>query len=90
MGLMRTSAVPPVVITAAHGSRLHTDESSLYGGMDAFFAAREMVKHRAGEYVRGDIYTNLAEGCFSFFESRHVECLSAPQRETPASVVGGI
>ena len=32
------------------------------------FAAHETVKHSAGEYVRGDVYTNTAEGYFSVFK----------------------
>jgi transposase-like protein len=49
-------------------SRLHTDESRLYAGADAIFAAHETVKHSAGEYVRDDIHTNSAEGFFSIFK----------------------
>jgi len=29
------------------------------------FASHEIVNHGAGEYVRGDVYTNTAEGYFS-------------------------
>jgi transposase-like protein len=49
-------------------SRLHTDESRLYTGSDQHFAAHETVKHSAGEYVRGDVHTNSAEGYFSIFK----------------------
>jgi hypothetical protein len=49
-------------------SRLHTDESRLYGGAKAHVAKHETVKHSAGEYVRGDVYTNSAEGYFSIFK----------------------
>jgi hypothetical protein len=49
-------------------TRLHTDESKLYFGADANFAAHETVKHSAGEYVRGDVHTNSAEGYFSIFK----------------------
>ncbi len=49
-------------------SRLHTDESRLYFGMDAEFAAHETVKHSAGEYVRGDVHSNSAEGFFGVFK----------------------
>jgi transposase-like protein len=52
----------------ARETRLHTDESRLYGDMAAYFAAHETVKHSAGEYVRGDVYTNSAEGYFSIFK----------------------
>ena len=49
-------------------ARLHTDESRLYAGADTRFAAHETVKHSAGEYVRGDVHTNSAEGFFSIFK----------------------
>jgi transposase-like protein len=49
-------------------SRLHTDESRLYQGAEAFFASHETVTHSAKEYVRGDVHTNSAEGYFSIFK----------------------
>lgn len=52
----------------AKESRLHTDESRLYFGADQHFAAHETVHHSSGEYVRGDVHTNSAEGYFSIFK----------------------
>lgn len=49
-------------------SRLHTDESRLYVGAADVFAAHETVKHSAGEYARGDVNTNSAEGFFGVFK----------------------
>jgi transposase-like protein len=49
-------------------SRLHTDESRLYVGADAHTATHETVKHSAGEYARGDVNTNSAEGFFGVFK----------------------
>jgi transposase-like protein len=49
-------------------SRLHTDESRLYLGADMHFASHETVKHSVGEYARGDVHTNSAEGYFSIFK----------------------
>jgi len=57
-----------VTTNIAKESRLHTDESRLYGGMDEHFASHEHVKHTRGEYVRGDVHTNSAEGYFSIFK----------------------
>lgn len=57
-----------VVDNIAHESRLHTDESRLYGFAPHVFAAHETVKHSVGEYVRGDVHTNSAEGFFSIFK----------------------
>lgn len=52
----------------ARESRLHTDESRLYGDAEAHVAQHERVKHSAGEYVRGDVHTNSAENVFSVFK----------------------
>jgi transposase-like protein len=52
----------------ARETRLHTDESKLYTGSDAHFATHETVKHSIGEYARGDVNTNSAEGYFSIFK----------------------
>jgi transposase-like protein len=56
----------------AKESRLHTDESKLYGDEADYFAGHESVKHSNKEYVRYDgdetIHTNSAEGFFSIFK----------------------
>jgi transposase-like protein len=57
-----------VTDNVARESRLHTDESRLYTEIGGKFAAHETVKHSAGEYVRGDVHTNSAEGYFSIFK----------------------
>lgn len=57
-----------VTTNIARESRLHTDESRLYFGADAHFASHETVTHSHGEYVRGDVHTNSAEGYFSIFK----------------------
>jgi hypothetical protein len=48
-------------------SRLHTDESAIYRGMDKQVAKHETVMHRDGEYARGDVTTNSVEGHFGVF-----------------------
>jgi transposase-like protein len=57
-----------VVDNIAKESRLHTDESRLYGFIGSHFAAHETVKHSAHEYARGDVNTNSVEGYFSIFK----------------------
>jgi hypothetical protein len=63
-------------------SRLHTDESKLYGDTADYFAVHKTVKHTAKEYARRDfvfinddtefftetVHTNSAEGYFSIFK----------------------
>lgn len=52
----------------AREARLHTDESRLYGDVTEHVAEHSTVRHTAGEYVRGDVHTNSAEGYFSIFK----------------------
>lgn len=52
----------------ARESRLITDESRLYHGMDRVFAGHESVKHSRKEYVRGDVHSNTIENGFSVFK----------------------
>jgi transposase-like protein len=56
----------------AKESRLHTDESRLYGFAEGHFEAHKTVHHTSGEYVRYEkgetIHTNSAEGYFSIFK----------------------
>ena len=47
-------------------ARLMTDESRLYRGVDV--AEHNTIRHRKGQYVRGDVHTNTVEGYFSIFK----------------------
>ena len=40
----------------------------LYRRLGKGFASHEYVNHSKGEYVRGDVYTNVVEGSFSIFK----------------------
>jgi transposase-like protein len=44
---------------------LHTDRAGVYVPLGTEFADHQSVDHRAGEYVRGEVSTNAAEGYFS-------------------------
>lgn len=46
-------------------STMMTDEASVNGGM---VAKHETVKHRSGEYVRGNAHTNTVEGFFGLLK----------------------
>ncbi len=47
---------------------LMTDEFPVYNKPGKEFAKHERVNHGFGEYVRGDVYTNTAEGVFSLLK----------------------
>lgn len=52
----------------AKETRLHTDESRLYGDATKLGIDHESVIHSGAEYVRGDVTTNSVEGYFSIFK----------------------
>jgi len=47
---------------------LMTDDARMYKKVAKEFAEHRSVNHSAGEYVRGDAYTNTVEGFFSVFK----------------------
>ncbi|HTT99950.1 MAG TPA: IS1595 family transposase, partial [Rhizomicrobium sp.] len=48
-------------------SRLDTDESHLYFGIEKWVANHEAINHGSKEYARGDVTTNTVEGAFGLF-----------------------
>jgi ISXO2-like transposase domain len=64
----KTSVTKIVRENISKESRLHTDESRLYHGSDSHFASHETVHHTSGEYARGDVHVNSAEGYFGLFK----------------------
>jgi transposase-like protein len=49
-------------------ANLMTDGFPAYKGLDQEYASHQTVDHGAGEYVRGDVYTNTAEGWFALLK----------------------
>jgi transposase-like protein len=49
-------------------AHLLTDDAGQYRLIGPEFAKHEVVAHSTGEYVRGDVHTNTAEGFFSIFK----------------------
>lgn len=62
----REIVIPLITTNVARGSRVYTDEESIYSWMSSVYA-HALVTHRLGEYVRGDVTTNEIEGVFSHF-----------------------
>jgi transposase-like protein len=66
---MITTYVEPICrANIAKEARLITDQALLYKRVGKEFDAHEWVNHSAGEYGRGDVYTNTVEGSFSIFK----------------------
>jgi transposase-like protein len=52
----------------ARETRMHTDESRIYGDVEQHVTIRETVRHSAKEYARGDVNTNSVEGYFGILK----------------------
>jgi transposase-like protein len=88
----------------ARESRLHTDESKLYGDAKDHVADHSAVKHSAGEYVRKEmkfnedmseiyitkVHTNSVEGFFSILQARDEGRVPALWREAPSPLSRGV
>src|SRR5258705_1338494 len=59
---------PIVMANLAREARLMTDEHTMYRRIGREFAQHGTVMHYNKEYVRGDVFTNTVEGCFSIFK----------------------
>jgi transposase-like protein len=59
---------PFIVENVSRKSSLMTDEGGQYYHVGKEFARHETVNHGADEYVRGDAYTNTAEGRFALMK----------------------
>lgn len=61
--------LPVVRENLAKEAHLMTDEAGHYRKLgDADMAEHDFVKHKASEYVRGDVHVNTVEGYFSIFK----------------------
>lgn len=66
---LTTRTVAPILRkNLAREARLMTDEATHYIKVGREFAEHGVVNHKAEEWVRGDVYTNTAEGYFSIFK----------------------
>ncbi|HEY4941863.1 MAG TPA: IS1595 family transposase [Rhizomicrobium sp.] len=67
-GITAVSVGRIVAKNVSREARLMTDQSPVYGDIGREMASHESVNHSKEEYVRGDVYTNSAEGFFSIFK----------------------
>ncbi len=67
-GAMDRKAIGEILVrNVKENTRLHTDESVLYGNAKAYVDTHETICHSKGEYARGDVTTNSVEGYFGIF-----------------------
>jgi transposase-like protein len=66
---MDAGSIAPILrMCIAKEARLMTDQAQHYKGVGKEFADHQVVNHEIEEYVRGDAFTNTAEGYFSIFK----------------------
>jgi len=59
----------PILKQQIDGSAtVYTDEASYHRSLGKDFAKHDVVNHRLGEYVRGDVHTNTLEGYYSILK----------------------
>ncbi len=66
--LKNATLAPILRKNLAREARLMTDEATYYTTIGKEFADHQVVRHAEDEYVRGEAYTNTAEGFFSVFK----------------------
>jgi hypothetical protein len=71
----------PIIGKHAHrDSRFMTDEAGVYSWIGWNFPSHQTVIHSEKEYVRGDVYTNTVEGCFSILKRGIYGVISMSQK----------
>lgn len=67
-GRHTNQVLPQVKKWVREGSRVMTDDATLYRGLDIHGFAHKSVNHSAYEYVRGDAHTNTIESYWSILK----------------------
>ncbi len=67
MNVKQDTVEPIVKHHIEKGSKVYTDEYSIYGFLEGSGYSHESVNHSAGEYTRGDVHINTQEGTWSLF-----------------------
>ena len=66
--LKQSTLLPILRENIASEAALYTDEAAQYRNLKREFASHDYVAHTKGEYGRGEVHTNTAEGYFSIFK----------------------
>ncbi len=67
-GTKAADLLPIIKANVQPGTRVMTDEAGQYAHLNKHFDEHQFVSHGTGEYVRGDVHTNTAEGFYSVFK----------------------
>ncbi|MGA9138477.1 MAG: IS1595 family transposase, partial [Methylovirgula sp.] len=67
-GRHTNQVLPPIKKWVKEGSRVMTDDATIYRGLDIYGYAHESVDHSAYEYVRGDAHTNTIESFWAMLK----------------------
>lgn len=67
-GTKASDLLPIIKANVAPEAHVMTDEAGQYAHLGDHFAVHDFVRHAAGEYGRGAIYTNTVEGFYSVFK----------------------
>ena len=66
--LKQSTLLPILRENIASEAAVYTDEATHYRNLKREFATHDHVAHTKGEYGRGEVHTNTAEGYFSIFK----------------------
>ncbi len=67
-GTSAADLLPIIKANVLPGTQVMTDEAGQCAHLNKYFPGHEVVRHSAGEYVRGEAHTNTAEGFYSVFK----------------------
>ena len=67
-GTKASDLMPIIKANVKAGSHVMTDEAGQYAHLNKHFTEHDFVRHSAGEYGRGEVHINTAEGFYSVFK----------------------
>jgi hypothetical protein len=67
-GTSAKDLLPIIKANVLPDTRVMTDEAGQYAHLNKHFTEHDFVRHSKGEYGRGDVHTNTAEGFYSVFK----------------------
>ncbi len=67
-GVKAADLLPVIRSNLAKGTAVMTDEAPQYNSLARDYPEHGIVRHSAGEYVRGEMHTNTVEGFYSVFK----------------------